>query len=169
MRLNKKYEWTWKPSWLCMKASCVPRLWVSSQLNYHSKTERLLKSPYWIMVVRPSVSSMTFCKKGCSNGIRAWSSATAAPSLKWLSSYLEATALHYVMYRRRRDRMDVTEINLIFLKLASDWWTLAVRIHVLQNLCPPEFNFLCGVICFYQLVTIRWPPIMRAVTETRSR
>lgn len=34
-----------------------------------------------------------------------------------------------------------------------------------QNLCPPEFNFLRGVICFYQLVTILWPPIMRAVTE----
>lgn len=72
------------------------------------------------MAVRHSVSSMTFCKKGCSNGIRAWSSATAVPSLKWLSSYLKATELHYVMYRLRQDRMDVTEINLIFLKLASD-------------------------------------------------
>lgn len=37
-----------------------------------------------------------------------------------------------------------------------------------QNLCPPEFNFLRGVICFYQLVTILWAPIMRAVTETQS-
>lgn len=27
-----------------------------------------------------------------------------------------------------------------------------------RNLCPPEFNFLCGVICFYQLGTILWPP-----------
>ncbi len=73
------------------------------------------------MVVRHSVSSMMFCKKGCSNGIRAWSSATAVPSLKWLSSYLKATELHYVMYRLRQDRMDVIEINLIFLKLASDY------------------------------------------------
>lgn len=73
------------------------------------------------MVVRHSVSSMMFCKKGCSNGIRAWSSATAVPSLKRLSSYLKATELHYVMYRLRQDRMDVIEINLIFLKLASDY------------------------------------------------
>lgn len=73
------------------------------------------------MVVRHSVSSMMFCKKGCSNGIRAWSSATAVPSLKWLSSYLKATELHYVMYRLRQDRMGVIEINLIFLKLASDY------------------------------------------------
>lgn len=73
------------------------------------------------MVVRHSVSTMMFCKKGCCNGIRAWSSATAVPSLKWLSSYLKATELHYVMYRLRQDRMDVIEINLIFLKLASDY------------------------------------------------
>lgn len=37
-----------------------------------------------------------------------------------------------------------------------------------QNLCPPEFNFLHTVICFYQLVTIRWPPIMRAVTDQQQ-
>lgn len=73
------------------------------------------------MAVRHTVSSMMFCKKGCSNGIRAWSSATAVPSRKWLSSYLKATERHYVMYQLRQDRMDVIEINLIFLKLGSDY------------------------------------------------
>lgn len=55
------------------------------------------------------------------------------PSLKWLSSYLKATELHYVMYWLRQDRRDVTEINLIFLKLASDYDLNPVRIYVLQN------------------------------------
>jgi len=73
------------------------------------------------MAVTHSVSSMMFCKNGCSNGITASSSACAVPSLKWLSPYLKATELLYGMYWLRQDRMDVIEINLIFLKLASDY------------------------------------------------
>lgn len=76
------------------------------------------------MVVKYAVSSVMFCekkgeKKGCSNGIRPGSS--AVPSRKRLSSYLKATEPHYVMFRLRQDRMGVTEINLIFLKLAPDY------------------------------------------------
>lgn len=88
---------------------------------------------------------MMFCKKGCSNGIRAWSSATAVPSLKWLSSYLEATELHYVMYRLRQDRMDVIEINLIFLKLASDYDLSQSEFMSSRIQFPPHCDMLLSV------------------------
>lgn len=97
------------------------------------------------MVVRHSVSSMMFCKKGCSNGIRAWSSATAVPSLKWLSSYLKATELHYVMYRLRQDRMGVIEINLIFLKLASDYELAQSEFMSSRIQFPPWCDMLLSV------------------------
>lgn len=97
------------------------------------------------MVVRHTVSSMMFCKKGCSNGIRAWSSATAVPSLKWLSSYLKATELHYVMYRLRQDRMDVIEINLIFLKLASDYELSQSKFMSSRIQFPPWCDMLLSV------------------------
>lgn len=99
------------------------------------------------MVVRHSVSSVMFCKKGCSNGIRVWSSATAVPSLKWLSSYLKATELHvhYVMYRLRQDRMDVIEINLIFLKLASDYDLPQSEFMSSRIQFPPQCDMLLSV------------------------
>lgn len=99
------------------------------------------------MVVRHSVSSMMFCKKGCSNGIRVWSSVTAVPSLKWLSSYLKATELHvhYVMYRLRQDRMDVIEINLIFLKLACDYDLSQSEFMSSRIQFPPQCDTLLSV------------------------
>lgn len=140
---NKKYGWTWKLA--VYESILCPEALGQQSIKLSHWTERLLKSPYWIMVVRYTVSSMMFCKKGCSNGIRAWSSATAVPSLKWLSSYLKATELHYVMYRLRQDRMDVIEINLIFFKLASDYELLQSKFMSSRIQFPPWCDMLLSV------------------------